>query len=289
MIGFLHTKQTSELDLSRKIYNKAQFEYKSADYANTLKYLEVANDIYKDYDISIASVKKIRNLNGLIKNSPTDYKLYIERADLQNIKPVYEAGTNSSITSNYCAAIDDYTRALKLNNNANEIYHRRAKAYIGCKKSVDFRKDIIRDYEKAISLTNDKDFLLEEIADWFLYEVDDAASALRYYNKIQDYDVDKSQLQNNKFPFSVEDIKYVPFKKVACYDKIKDYESILSLLDEVIDETDNDLIYQKANNLKFYYYLKNHNYTTAIHNTKDCSAMICRAITFLNFKERNGA
>lgn len=289
MIGFLHSKQTDELDLSREIYSKAQFEYKSADYANTLKYLEVANDIYKDYDISIASVKRIRNLNSSIEKTPADYKLYMERGDIQNVKPVIEAGERSSITSNYCLAIDDYSKALKLNNNANEVYHKRAKAYIGCKKSVDFKGNIVRDYEKAISFAQDKDYLLEELADWFLYEVDDAPSALRYYNRIQEHNVSKSEIQKNKLPFSVENIKYVPFKKVICYDKIKDYDAILSLLDEIIDETDNDAVYQKANNLKFYYYLKNHNYSTAIHNTKNCSAMICKVITFLNFKERNGA
>ena len=58
MFGNIYSKQTDELDLSKEIYSKAQFEYKSADYASTIKYLEVANDIYKNYDISIASDRK---------------------------------------------------------------------------------------------------------------------------------------------------------------------------------------------------------------------------------------
>ena len=65
MIGFLQSKQSKQFDLSREIFNKAQFEYKSGDYNNAIKYLEVANEIYKDYDISIAFVKN----GSLLKNS----------------------------------------------------------------------------------------------------------------------------------------------------------------------------------------------------------------------------
>ena len=288
MAGILNARQTDNIELSRKIFKKAQFEYKSADYLSTIKYLEVANDIYKNYDYSIASVKKMKNLNNLIEKNPNDYKLLIERADVQNVQPaiLYE---NGAITSNYCEAIKDYSKALTINSALNEIYHKRAKAYIGCKKGVDYKNNIVKDYEKAISLTSDKDELIEEVADWFLYEVDDVPSALRYYNKIQEYSINKEEINKNKTSFDVKNINYVPFKKVVCYDEIKDYDAIFNLLDEIIDETDNDEIFQKANNLKFYYYIKNHNYTAAIHNTKDCSAMICKVITFLNFKERNGA
>ncbi|MBR5303733.1 MAG: hypothetical protein IKU37_02790 [Candidatus Gastranaerophilales bacterium] len=287
MFGFLYSKQTDELDLSREIYAKAQFEYKSSDYINTIKYLEVANDIYKDYDVSIDSVKKIRNLNSLIEKNTSDYKLYVERGDVQSIKSVEELGKEGSITSNYCFAIDDYSKALKLNNNASEVYHKRAKAYINCKKSVDYKQNIITDYEKTLSFTEDKDGILEEIADWLLYDIDDAPSALRYYSKIQEFDIDKAELQKNKLPFSVENIKYVPFKKILCYEKIKDYDAILNLLNEIVDETDNNAVFQKANNLIFYYNLKSYKVSEAIHSAKQCSAMICKAINFLNFKERD--
>ncbi|MBQ4646928.1 MAG: hypothetical protein IJB79_06235 [Candidatus Gastranaerophilales bacterium] len=288
LFGYLNSRKIGDLELSRMIYNKAQFEYKSSDYSSAIKYLEVANDIHKDYAFSIDSVKKIRNLNSLIEKNPNDFKLYMDRADIKNTLPLEkDSNLPRSIASNYCEAVDDYSKALKINPSLNEIYHKRAKAYINCKKGINFKTEIIKDYEKAISFAKDKNELFEEVADWYLYDVDDAPSALRYYNKIENYDdnLEKLALNDELFAFSIDNLDYVPFKKIVCFEKIKDYEPILSLLDEIINETDNEAIFKKANNLKFYYDLRTQKFKKALNDADDCTALICKAITFLKFKK----
>ncbi len=165
------------------------------NYEKALTSLQKANELKpQTYTNSIKCLKKIIELNKKIIQSPNDYKLYIERGDIQNIEEYSMFALNSSITSNYQNSIDDYHKALELNPKAYEVYEKLGDAYsnIGyrrcdvCKLERDIYDDYIAIdyYEKSIKYLGENDLICKKLGDRYM-SVKDKEKANKYYAKIK--------------------------------------------------------------------------------------------------------
>lgn len=165
------------------------------DYKKAIKNLEKAEELEpQTYSNSIKYLKKLIELNKKLANNPNNYKLYIERGDLQNIEEYSMFAHNSSITSDYQGAIEDYDKALELNPNAYEVYEKLGDAYsnVGwrrcdvCKleRNIYDEQHAIDSYEKSIKYLGGNDMIYKKLADRYT-AAKDKKKANEYYAKIK--------------------------------------------------------------------------------------------------------
>ena len=275
---------------TQRLYRKAKYYYSKKDYVKALKYLEQAYNIDPSYIKSFDDVMKVMELDEAIKKTPNDYRLYIQRGDIKNVfeySMFVESG--ESITSDYYGAIDDYTKALELNQKAYEVYEKRGDAWaecgykrcIGCKRERTHTEDenVIKDYEYAIKYIGGNDKLYEKLGD--RYVNNNPEKALEYFNKVKDIhyanndEVMLSIFTDELFPRTYDRL---PLKIAQCYVELEKYDKALSVLDEFIAKCNNKELVQHANNMKFLYNWKAKHYKQALKGADNCSVWVCKAL-----------
>ena len=278
---------------AKMLYYKAQLGNKNYSQSiNLLKELRQKSDYC--YDSNIKALEDLQTVESAIKKHPNDYKLYIQLGDTKNIpENSMFCSAPQGFVSDYYGAIEAYTKALELNNKAYEVYEKRGDAWAECGyKKCDYCKlertekedeNVIKDYEKAIELTGGNDRLYEKLAD--RYKNKNPQKAIELYSKIQNYNKKEEQTPIpylSEGGFKGSNYGYVPLKKAECYAQLKDYDSALNIIDEIIKQSNDTRIIQQADNLKFLYNWKAKHYITALKNSDNCNVWICK-ITGLIF------
>lgn len=279
-------------DLAREFYRNGLFNQ-----ARIM--LFEAQDRESHYMSSIVALEKMQELNKEIKKYPNDYQLYIQRGDLENVDEYSLFIDESSITSDYYSAIIDYEKALDLNPNAYEVFEKLGWAYENCgyqkapgykleKTDYEYTK-AIENYEKAIKYckNSDCDYLYQKIANIYRKN-NNIQKAVEYYSMIKDLYPTSS---NNAIPipnkslFQIDAGYYsMPALELARLNaKLGNYDKSLEIINNSLDKlkTKNDI--QEAKNLIFLYNWKAKHYKKAFENANDCSAFICRTISFRLF------
>lgn len=274
-------------------YDLAREHYKNGHFNLARIMLFEAQDREPHYMNSIVALEKIQELNKEIKKCPNDYQLYIQRGDLKNVD-VY------SITSDYYSAIKDYEKALELNPKAYEVFEKLGQAYENCgyQKAPGYRLEkteyeyakAIEHYEKAIKYCKNFncDYLYQKIANIYRKN-NNIQKAVEYYSMIKDLYPTSS---HNAIPipdkslFQIDAGYYsIPALELARLNaKLGNYDKSLDILNDSLDKlkTKNDI--QEAKNLIFLYNLKAKHYRKAFKGANDCSAFVCKAISFVNIK-----
>ena len=279
-------------DLAREFYRNGLFNQ-----ARIM--LFEAQDREPHYMSSIVALEKMQELNKEIKKYPNDYQLYIQRGDLKNVDEYSLFIDESRITSDYYSAIIDYEKALELNPKAYEVFEKLGQAYENCgyqkapgykleKTDYEYTK-AIENYERAIKYcqNSDCDYLYQKIADIYRKN-NNIQKAVEYYSMIKDlYPTssnhavpipDKSLFQIDTGYYSMPALEFARLNA-----KLGSYDKSLEVLNNSLDKlkTKNDI--QEAKNLIFLYTWKAKHYKKAFESANDCSALICRAITFRLF------
>lgn len=234
----------SELD--RTLYIKADNAFKQKNYTSALddmktreiirKAIHHKNKRYQDkQDEAVVCLTNLVNLNEKINKNPNDYKLYYERANLQN-KPkisMFEED-EQSFCSDFKSAIKDYSKALELKPDLKEAYEKRADAAgmsmngISYKSSEKDKFDkllkekfyqMIADYEKAIELNGASKQIGLKLAGVYFSD-GQYEKALKTFEKYP---------QEDEFSYS----HY--YGKALCYYELKDYEKVIENLDVFIE------------------------------------------------------
>ena len=243
------------------------------------------------------ALEKMQELNKEIKKYPNDYQLYIQRGDLENVDEYSLFIDESSITSDYYSAIIDYEKALELNPKAYEVFEKLGHAYENCgyQKAPGYRLEktdyeytkAIENYEKAIKYckNSDCDYLYQKIADIYRKN-NNIQKAIEYYSMIKDlyptYSDNDIPIPDSKSLFQIDAGYYsMPALELARLNaKLGYYDKSLDILNNSLEKlkTKNDI--QEAKNLIFLYNWKAKHYKKAFKNGNDCSAFICRVMTF---------
>ena len=272
---------------SKTLEKEARNAYKNKDYKKALKLLKLNAPYYSDADIDIKALEKFIEINNKIKIYPNNYKLYIERGDLKNVRLMSMFRRYSVFLSDIEGAIADYNKALELNPKAYEVYEKRGDAWAIINHNPDETstrelrypeddKHVIDDYTKAIELTGGNDRLYEKLGDRFT----EPQIKLSYYKQIKNpFNEYEGKIippiKKDRFDFFFEHSThgYVPFKLANCYAKLGEYDNTLEILDKVIEHKE---YVQEAYNLKFLYNWKAGHYKTALKNANNCSVWICK-------------
>lgn len=277
-------------DLAREFYRNGLFN-------KARIMLFEAQDREPHYMNSIVALEKMQELNKEIKKYPNDYQLYIQRGDLENVDEYSLFIDESSITSDYYSAIIDYEKALELNPNAYEVFEKLGHAYENCgyQKAPGYRLEktdyeytkAIENYEKAIKYckNSDCDYLYQKIADIYRKN-NNIQKAIEYYSMIKDlyptYSDNDIPIPDGKSLFQIDAGYYsTPALELARLNaKLGYYDKSLDILNNSLEKlkTKNDI--QEAKNLIFLYNWKAKHYKKAFKNGNDCSAFICRVMTF---------
>ncbi len=225
--------------LARTYYGQARRAINfDKDYEKALTNLQKASKLLPGDLYATNDLKKFIDLTKKISKNPKDYKLYIERGDLQNIE-AYSMFSNN-ITSDYQGAIEDYQKALALNPKAYEVYEKLGDAYseVGwrkcdyCKLERDRQDDYyaIEYYQKAIKYTTQNDKLYTKLANRY-YEVNDYENALKYYEKLKNIYTKHPQFV--PYPDGVNKTA-TPIKMLISYKKTKQYKKAIEFCDEIL-------------------------------------------------------
>ncbi|MCM1338582.1 MAG: tetratricopeptide repeat protein [Muribaculaceae bacterium] len=178
-IDFVYEECSNEC-LAKTYYGQAKRAINiDKNYAKALKNLKKAEEISKDYSRAIELFNSLIDINKKIAKTPNNYKLYIERGDLENLEEYSNSMfTTYNITSNYETAIEDYKKALELNPKAYEVYEKLGDAYSEtgwrrcdvCKLERDIYDEhtAISYYEKAIEHCGGNDKLYKKLGDRYL-------------------------------------------------------------------------------------------------------------------------
>lgn len=280
-------------------YDLAREYYRNGLFNQARIMLFEAQDREPHYMSSIVALEKMQELNKEIKKYPNDYQLYIQRGDLKNVDEYSLFIDESSITSDYYSAIIDYEKALELNPNAYEVFEKLGQAYENCgyQKTIGYKLEktdyeytkAIENYEKAIKYckNSDCDYLYQKIANIYRKN-NNIQKAVEYYSRIKDlYPTSSNNVIPipNKSLFQIDTGYYsMPALELARLNaKLGNYDKSLEVLNDSLDKlkTKNDI--QEAKNLIFLYNWKAKHYKKAFESANDCSALICRAITFRLF------
>lgn len=106
---------------------------------------------------------------------------FVDIVNCPSCKPPSEEAVSKTMNEYYKKAIEDYSRALKLEPDEPYFYHRRAVMYMGPGRNGDY-ENAIKDYEKAISLAPDDIDLLISYSE-SMYEIGDKNKAIEIYTK----------------------------------------------------------------------------------------------------------
>ena len=129
----------SELD--RTLYIKADNAFKQKNYTSALddmktreiirKAIHHKNKRYQDkQDEAVVCLTNLVNLNEKINKNPNDYKLYYERANLQNKPKISMFENEYSFCSDFQSAITDYEKAIELNGKFPGVNKKLASLYL---------------------------------------------------------------------------------------------------------------------------------------------------------------
>ena len=196
------------------------------------KVIHSNNELYQTQDDeAVECLTKLVNLSEKIKKNPDDYKLYYERANLQN-KPkisMFEKD-EQSFCSDYKSVIADYSKVIELKPDLKEVYEKRADATgmsmngIYYKSSEKDKYDklfkenfeqMISDYEKAIELNGASKQIGLKLAGVYF-------SDKQYEKALETFE---KYPQENEFGYS----HY--YGKALCHYELKDYEKVIENLD----------------------------------------------------------
>ena len=277
-------------DLAREFYRNGLFNQ-----ARIM--LFEAQDREPHYMSSIVALEKMQELNKEIKKYPNDYQLYIQRGDLENVDEYSLFIDESSITSDYYSAIIDYEKALELNPKAYEVFEKLGHAYENCgyQKALGYRLEktdyeytkAIENYEKAIKYckNSDCDYLYQKIANIYRKN-NNIQKAVEYYSMIKNLYPTSS---NNDIPipegkplFQIADGYYsMPVLELARLNaKLGNYDKSLDILNNSLDKLEQKSDKQEAQNLIFLYNWKAKHYKKAFESANNCSAFVCRLLSF---------
>ena len=281
-------------------YDLAREYYRNGLFNQARIMLFEAQDRESYYMNSIVALEKMQELNKEIKKYPNDYKLYIQRGDLENVDEYSLFIDESSITSDYYSAIKDYEKALELNPKAYEVFKKLGWAYENCgyQKAIGYKLEKTEDeyakaieyYEKAVKYckNSDCDYLYQKIANIYRKN-NNIQKAVEYYSMIKDLYPTSS---NNAIPipnkplFQIDAGHYsMPALELARLNaQLGNYDKSLEILNNSLKKlkTKNDI--QEAKNLIFLYNWKAKHYRKAFRGVNDCSAFVCKAISFANIK-----
>ncbi len=175
---------------------EAQKYYKYSKYAEAIRTLQKLPSpkieikkcknrlFYKDQvlivDDDIKLIKKIIEINNEIEKNPTNYELYIKRADIEQ--------TKICDCILFQKAIEDYTKAIEINPKADEAYEKRALLYLirsPFKQAKTDLKQAASDLEKVVDITGGNDFIFDELG--YIYtKLKNKKEAKKWYDTIQD-------------------------------------------------------------------------------------------------------
>lgn len=280
-------------------YDLAREYYRNGLFNQARIMLFEAQDREPHYMSSLVVLEKIQKLNKEIKKHPNNYELYIQRGDLENLD-VSMFIDESSITSDYYSAIKDYEKALELNPNAYDVFEKLGDAYNNCgyQKAPSYRLEkteyeyakAIENYTKAIKYckNSDCDYLYQKIANIYRKN-NNIQKTVEYYSMIKNlYPTSSNNIPiPDKLLFQIDTGYYsMPALELARLNaKLGNYDKSLKILNNSLDKlkTKNDI--QEAKNLIFLYNWKAKYYKKAFESANDCSAFICRVITFRLFQK----
>lgn len=178
-------------ELDNALLNSAQNNFANKNYKEALYDLKKSDEIRKaihldipDYRMQasegITCLTKLIDLNKKIKDNPNDYRLYLERANIQNMPRItmFESDPQT-FCSDFKSAYDDYSKVIELNPNVKDVYEKRADALletfprviVGRKEEKLLQEryeasvlQMIADREKAIELNGKSSERLKKLA-----------------------------------------------------------------------------------------------------------------------------
>ncbi|CCY62619.1 tPR domain-containing protein [Clostridium sp. CAG:967] len=133
----------SELD--RTLYIKADNAFKQKNYTSALDDMKTRDTIRKaihhknkryqeKQDEAVVCLTKLVNLNEEISKNPNDYKLYYERANLQNKPKISMFENEYSFCSDFQSAMTDYEKVIELDYKNPELQKKLASLYLNDKQ-----------------------------------------------------------------------------------------------------------------------------------------------------------
>lgn len=224
-------------DLDRALFIRADNRFNNGDIEGSLEDMKTreiirnvihsGNKLYTpDDDEAIDCLTKLVDLNEKIKKNPNDYKLYYERALLQDKPKVSMLEGQHSFCSDPKSAINDFSKVIELNPDFKEVYEKRADAtgmsMNGNSYKSSFKENfrqMISDYEKAIELNAATEQIGRKLA-------------VAYFNMGQ---FQKTLETYEKYPQEKEFGYSHLFGKAVCYYELKNYEKVIENLDLFIE------------------------------------------------------
>lgn len=155
-------------NFENKNFQEALYDMKKNDEIRNVIHSDVPDYSPVRESEAVICLTKLIDLNQKIENNPNDYRLYIERANLQNIpRTAMFVNDPQTFCSDFQAAYEDFSKVIELNPNVKDAYEKRADALsetfpsvtVGKKETKAWQEryeaslpQIIADREKAIEL-----------------------------------------------------------------------------------------------------------------------------------------
>lgn len=229
----------SELD--RALYVSAGNRFEHKDYKGALKDMQTSdkmfkvihrdNPHYKRESEAVKCLTRMVDLNDKIKKKPDDYKLYYERAMVQDKPKISLFVEDYSFCSDYKSAVSDYSKAIQLNPNLKEAYERRADAtgmsmdglrYDNSERAEYEKmfkqnfKNMISDYEKAIELKAASKYVPLKLSGVYFYD--------EQYDK--SFNIAEKMSKTDREGYYLMALNYY---------KLKQYKDVIDSLDKYIE------------------------------------------------------
>lgn len=224
-------------DLYRALYMSALNRFEHKDYKGALKDMQTSDEIvmiihrnpkYKRENEAVNCLTKLVEMNEKIKKNPNDYKLYYERANLQNKPKISLREEEQSFCSDRKSAISDFSKVIELKPDFKEVYEKRADATGMSMNGMSYKssekekydklfkenfQQMISDYEKAIELNAASKELPLKLAGGYFSD-EQYEKALELFKEVS-----KSDREGY-------------FGMAICYYKLKQYENVVESLNQ---------------------------------------------------------
>lgn len=238
------------LEIDRVLYVSADNKFEHGDFQGALNDMKNREIIRKTLragkkpskakeDETVTCLTKLVSLNEKIKRNPDDYKLYYERAKLQN-KPKFSMfqEDEQSFCSDFKSAVKDFSKVIELKPDFKEVYEKRADAILQSMNNLRYKLSeeekyeklfnenfqmVISDYEKAVELNGASKPLRLKLAGAYL-------SAGQYEKALETFE---KYPQEKEFGYSHF------YGKALCYYKLNDYEKVIENLDLFLEHNPN--------------------------------------------------
>lgn len=170
---------SAENNFANKNYKEALYDLKKSDEIRKAIHLDIP-DYRMQASEGVTCLTKLIDLNKKIKDNPNDYRLYLERANLQNLPrfAMFESDPQT-FCSDFQSAYEDYSKVIELNPKVKDVYEKRADALsetfprvtVGKKETEAWQERyeasvplMIADREKAIELNGKSPERLKKLA-----------------------------------------------------------------------------------------------------------------------------